>query len=141
MEQGKIRFALAAIKNIGSGSMEKIVEERKAHGDFRSLEDFLKRVENQYLNKRLVENLIKSGAFDCLGASRAQMMSVFEPLMEMVFADKKKKESGQFSMFDLVEDAAPAAVAAPKESIKEFPNKLRLSYEKRCWGFTFPATL
>lgn len=134
VEQGKIRFALAAIKNIGSGSMEKIVEERKAHGDFRSLEDFLKRVENQYLNKRLVENLIKSGAFDCLGASRAQMMSVFEPLMEMVFADKKKKESGQFSMFDLVEDAAPAAVAAPKESIKEFPNKLRLSYEKEVLG-------
>lgn len=134
VEQGKIRFALAAIKNIGSGSMEKIVEERKAHGDFRSLEDFLKRVENQYLNKRLVENLIKSGVFDCLGASRAQMMSVFEPLMEMVFADKKKKESGQFSMFDLVEDAAPAAVAAPKESIKEFPNKLRLSYEKEVLG-------
>ena len=134
VEQGKIRFALAAIKNIGSGSMEKIVEERKAHGDFRSLEDFLKRVENQYLNKRLVENMIKSGAFDCLGASRAQMMSVFEPLMEMVFADKKKKESGQFSMFDLVEDAAPAAVAAPKESIKEFPNKLRLSYEKEVLG-------
>lgn len=134
VEQGKIRFALAAIKNIGSGSMEKIVEERKAHGDFRSLEDFLKRVENQYLNKRLVENLIKSGAFDCFGASRAQMMSVFEPLMEMVYADKKKKESGQFSMFDLVEDAAPAAVAAPKESIKEFPNKLRLSYEKEVLG-------
>ena len=84
VENGKIRFALAAIKNIGSGSMEKIVEERKTRGDFVSLEDFLKRVESQYLNKRLVENLIKSGAFDCFKVSRAQMVSVFEPLMEMV---------------------------------------------------------
>ena len=124
VENGKIRFALAAIKNIGSGSMEKIVEERKTHGDFVSLEDFLKRVESQYLNKRLVENLIKSGAFDCFKVSRAQMVSVFEPLMEMVYADKKKKESGQFSMFDLVENAAPAVVALPKSNIKEFPNKL-----------------
>ena len=134
VENGKIRFALAAIKNIGSGSMEKIVEERKTHGDFVSLEDFLKRVESQYLNKRLVENLIKSGAFDCFKVSRAQMVSVFEPLMEMVYADKKKKESGQFSMFDLVENAAPAVVALPKSNIKEFPNKLKLSYEKEVLG-------
>ena len=134
VENGKIRFALAAIKNIGSGSMEKIVEERKTHGDFVSLEDFLKRVESQYLNKRLVENLIKSGAFDCFKVSRAQMVSVFEPLMEMVYADKKKKESGQFSMFDLVENAAPAVVALPKSNIKEFPNKLKLSYEKDVLG-------
>ena len=134
MENGKIRFALAAIKNIGSGSMEKIVEERKTRGDFVSLEDFLKRVESQYLNKRLVENLIKSGAFDCFKVSRAQMVSVFEPLMEMVYADKKKKESGQFSMFDLVENAAPAVVALPKSNIKEFPNKLKLSYEKEVLG-------
>lgn len=134
VENGKIRFALAAIKNIGSGSMEKIVEERKTRGDFVSLEDFLKRVESQYLNKRLVENLIKSGAFDCFKVSRAQMVSVFEPLMEMVYADKKKKESGQFSMFDLVENAAPAVVALPKSNIKEFPNKLKLSYEKEELG-------
>ena len=134
VENGKIRFALAAIKNIGSGSMEKIVEERKTRGDFVSLEDFLKRVESQYLNKRLVENLIKSGAFDCFKVSRAQMVSVFEPLMEMVYADNKKKESGQFSMFDLVENAAPAVVALPKSNIKEFPNKLKLSYEKEVLG-------
>ena len=134
VENGKIRFALAAIKNIGSGSMEKIVEERKTRGDFVSLEDFLKRVESQYLNKRLVENLIKWGAFDCFKVSRAQMVSVFEPLMEMVYADKKKKESGQFSMFDLVENAAPAVVALPKSNIKEFPNKLKLSYEKEVLG-------
>ena len=134
VENGKIRFALAAIKNIGSGSMEKIVEERKTRGDFVSLEDFLKRVESQYLNKRLVENLIKSGAFDCFKVSRAQMVSVFEPLMEMVYADKKKKESGQFSMFDLVENAAPAVVALPKSNIQEFPNKLKLSYEKEVLG-------
>ena len=134
VENGKIRFALAAIKNIGSGSMEKIVEERKTHGDFVSLEDFLKRVESQYLNKRLVENLIKSGAFDCFKVSRAQMVSVFEPLMEMVYADKKKKESGQFSMFDLVENAAPAVVTLPNSNIKEFPNKLKLSYEKEVLG-------
>ena len=134
VENGKIRFALAAIKNIGSGSMEKIVEERKTRGDFVSLEDFLKRVESQYLNKRLVENLIKSGAFDCFKVSRAQMVSVFEPLMEMVYADKKKKESGQFSMFDIVENAAPAVVALPKSNIKEFPNKLKLSYEKEVLG-------
>ena len=134
VENGKIRFALAAIKNIGSGCMEKIVEERKTRGDFVSLEDFLKRVESQYLNKRLVENLIKSGAFDCFKVSRAQMVSVFEPLMEMVYADKKKKESGQFSMFDLVENAVPAVVALPKSNIKEFPNKLKLSYEKEVLG-------
>lgn len=134
VENGKIRFALAAIKNIGSGSMEKIVEERKTRGDFVSLEDFLKRVESQYLNKRLVENLIKSGAFDCFKVSRAQMVSVFEPLMEMVYADKKKKESGQFSIFDLVENSAPAVVALPKSNIKEFPNKLKLSYEKEVLG-------
>lgn len=114
VENGKIRFALAAIKNIGSGSMEKIVEERKTRGDFVSLEDFLKRVESQYLNKRLVENLIKSGAFDCFKVSRAQMVSVFEPLMEMVYADKKKKESGQFSMFDLVETPRPQSSRSPK---------------------------
>lgn len=62
------------------------------------------------------------------------MVSVFEPLMEMVYADKKKKESGQFSIFDLVENSAPAVVALPKSNIKEFPNKLKLSYEKEVLG-------
>lgn len=134
VEHGKIRFALAAIKNIGSGSMEKIVEERKKNGEFLNLENFLKRVDSQYLNKRLVENLIKAGAFDCFGTSRAQMMSAFEPLMEMVYADKKKKESGQFSMFDLVENIEPTATSLAVDNIKEFPNKLKLTYEKEVLG-------
>lgn len=78
------------------------------------MEDFLKRVESQYLNKRLVENLIKSGAFDCFKVSRAQMVSVFEPLMEMVYADKRRRKADSSVCSTLWKTPRPQSSRCPK---------------------------
>ncbi|MGO1713420.1 MAG: OB-fold nucleic acid binding domain-containing protein, partial [Senegalia sp. (in: firmicutes)] len=136
--KGKIRFGLAAIKNVGRPLIEAIVKTRKENGEFLSLTDFCIRIENQSLNKRALESLIKAGAFDSIKGNRAQLLAIYERVLEGVVQDKKKNIKGQYNMFidsnksdkddknDIKTDILP--------DIKEFPEKTLLSMEKEIMG-------
>lgn len=100
-DNGAIRFGLLAIKNIGNTFIEVIVKERQARGRYTSLYDFCKRTHGKEFNKRAVEGLIKSGAFDGLGMNRREMIINFPAVMEVLDADKRKNIDGQIGLFDL----------------------------------------
>jgi DNA polymerase-3 subunit alpha len=97
--ENAIRFGLGAIKNVGIATAEVIVEERKKNGEFKSLVDFMKRVDQRKVNKKVVESLIKAGAFDWTGYKRAQLWTVLPKILEDVGKIKKLEESGQLGMF------------------------------------------
>lgn len=133
-ENGQIRFALAGIKGVGASSIEKIIEERNLNGEFKGLRDFIERVDNSAINKRLVENFIKSGAFDCFGDTRLGMMKAYEMMMDATQNDKKKKKSGQFSFFDLGLDGIDDYEIVKIDNSEEYSTKVKLLYEKEVVG-------
>ncbi|WP_130807687.1 DNA polymerase III subunit alpha [Senegalia massiliensis] len=133
--KGKVRFGLEAVKNVGKPLIESIVNARKKEGKFISLTDFCGRVDSHSLNKRAIESLIKAGAFDSIKGSRAQLLAVYEKVLEGVQQDKKKNIKGQYNMFsnssskdqnEIKRDLLP--------NIKEFPEKTLLSMEKEMMG-------
>ena len=102
---GSIRFGLAAIKNVGIQAVSEIVKARSTHGDFKSLLEFCRLVDLRTVNKKTLESLIKSGAFDSCGETRKQMVSSLEEIVAMVQKQKDKISSGQLNLFGK-EDAA-----------------------------------
>ncbi|MGH9024334.1 MAG: DNA polymerase III subunit alpha, partial [Acidimicrobiia bacterium] len=95
-----IAFGLAAVRNIGEGIVAHIVEERRSGGPYRSFFDFCARAHPAALNRRVVESLIKSGAFDSLGHTRKGLLAVFEPVVEAALARRREREAGIMSLFD-----------------------------------------
>ncbi|MBR5760796.1 MAG: DNA polymerase III subunit alpha [Lachnospiraceae bacterium] len=131
---GKIGYALTAIKNVGRPVIEGLVEERKVGGPYKSLTDFINRMTSRDLNKRAVENFIKAGAFDSLGGTRKQYMSAYVRIMDSANADKKNVISGQISLFDF---ASPEAKEDFKESLPdvgEYSKEVMLQFEKEVLG-------
>src|SRR5262249_17668884 len=104
-----IRFGLAAIKNVGEAAMESILATRKQDGPFQSLEDFCARVDLRLVNRRVVESLIKAGAFDSLGLPRAHLMAGVDAALETGQRQQREKSEGPASFFDLL----PTPVAPP----------------------------
>ncbi len=131
----KIRFGLAAVKNVGEGAIEEILKARREGGPFKSLEDFCLRVDLKKVNRRVLEALIKSGAMDSLGATRAALMEVLDKMLDWVQARRKAREMGQVSIFDLaVQDTAPRSpIKVP--DLPEWPPSRKLAYEKEALGF------
>lgn len=130
---GKIRYGLSAVKNVGSNFIKAIVDSR-ADGDFVSLTDFVERiikVDSHSLNKRAVESLIKCGAFDELGGNRAEYLSVYEKIIDGATSDAKRNVRGQFSIFDTAEEDYSKDIL-PK--LKEFPKNVILQMEKELAG-------
>lgn len=133
VSNGKIRFGLRAVKNVGEGLIKAIVKARE-DGPFRSFTEFCQRVEevdSQAINKRAIESLIKCGATESLGANRAQALAVFEKIIDSVHEDKKRNIEGQCSLFEsmsgeIEEDNLP--------KISEFPQKNLLTMEKEMLG-------
>lgn len=131
----KIRFGLAAVKNVGLSAIDSIIKAREQKGKFVSLLDFCEKVDGDGINKRLLESLIKCGAFDSLGAYRSQLMAVYEKILESVVQDRRKNLAGQISLFDQI----PTQQEQPMDfeilpDIKEFPKKVLLSMEKETVG-------
>jgi DNA polymerase-3 subunit alpha len=120
-----IRFGLAAIKNVGEGAVEAILEVRQKGGKFRSLEDFLNRIDTKRINKKVIESLIKAGAFDSLGRSRAELLAMFEQYQEKKTREKGKKKN----LFESEEFKAE-----PIPVIEEFPIEEILAMEKDLIG-------
>lgn len=101
-----IRFGLASIKQVGEGVIEEIIKEREANGDFKSIYDFIKRVDSKCTNKRTLEGLIKAGAFSMIEKSRKQLIENLDYIVATASKEAKAKESGQGSLFDMLGDTA-----------------------------------
>ncbi len=132
--EGAIRFGLVAVKNVGEAAIDAILEARK-EGRFSSIFDFCKRVELKKVNKRVIESLIKCGAFDSTGAFRSQMMAVLEEAMIDGQLRQKKRNDPQLGLFsDFFEDDQwndhPSLPDIP-----EWDRKEKLALEKECLGF------
>ena len=132
---GKIRFGLAGVKNVGIPAISAIVKARKEKGEFKSLMDFCQKVDIQAVNKRTLEGLIKSGAFDSLGINRSQLLAVYERVLDGVQQDRKRNVEGQLSIFDtLTTQQNPELGKDNLPDIKEFSEKTLLSMEKEMTG-------
>ncbi len=133
-----IRFGLAAIKNVGEAAMASAIEERKASGPFASLEDFCHRLDSRVVNKKILESLIRCGAFDFTGHDRAEIFAEIDTIMASAASAHRDRAQGQVSMFD--DFAAPAAKTAAQKSQSQqnwtpWTNAEKLAFEKELLGF------
>ena len=133
VDNGSIRYALSAIKSIGRPVIEGIVREREEHGEYTSLKTFIERNIDQ-INKRVVENLIKAGALDCLEGNRNQKMTVYTQIIDSINQDKKHTMAGQLSLFDIApeEDKKEFEIRMPQTA--EYPKETILTFEKEVLG-------
>lgn len=129
----KIRFGLAAIKNVGKNAIISIITARKTNGRFVSFTDFCEKVDLSDVNKRAVESMIKAGAFDSLKLKRAQLLNVYEKVMDSVLNDKKRNIEGQVSFFT-TNTGASIKKKDDFPDVKEFDKKYLLSLEKEMLG-------
>ena len=128
-----VRFGLLAIKNLGSGVIKTIIEERESNGLFDSFYSFCKRCYCRDLNRRALEQLIKSGAVDCFGLNRRQMTLMIDDILADLEGDAKNKIEGQIGLFDIGSALAGAVTITPPD-VEEFPDKERLADEKMATG-------
>jgi DNA polymerase-3 subunit alpha len=131
---GKIPFGLSAIKACGSGAADAIVAARKLDGPFASLFEFCERIDPQACNRATIEALVKAGAFDSLGARRAQLMAAIDRAMQCGAAAAADRRSGQRGLFEEADDQS-ATVAVDLPNVAEFPEKQRLAMEKEVLGY------
>jgi len=132
----RIRFGLAAVKNVGDSALDSILEERESGGPYLSLEDFCNRVDSRRVNRRVIESLIKAGAYDSLGAKRSQLFAILDLALEQAQAAQRDRLSGQKSLFGMLPQAEVAQASAIKlPEIPEWPEKERLTLEKETVGF------
>ena len=132
VENGAIRFGLGGIRNIGVGIVKQIVDEREANGEFKDMTDLFERCFS-FINKRMVENFIKGGAFDCFNRTRADMMQFYAEELNEVSESNKKHATGQISIFDLVPEIK-TTVKTQHLQVKEFPKEVLYSFENEVLG-------
>ena len=131
---GSIRYALTAIKGVGRPVIDQVTAEREARGPFLSIQDFVTRMADSEVNKRTVENFIKSGTFDGLGGTRKQFMSVFVQMMDAQQHNKKNNLAGQMSLFDLVDEEDKGEFEIRLPDVGEYSKELLLGFEKEVLG-------
>lgn len=135
VDGNSIRYGLAAIKSIGKPVIAAILEERNAYGTFQNLEDFISRMSvKENLNKRAIENLIKSGALDCLGGTRKQFMSIYVQIVDHVNQEKKYAMTGQMTLFDLVGEEEKSQFEIQLPDVGEYAKENLLAFEKEVLG-------
>jgi DNA polymerase-3 subunit alpha len=129
---GAIRYGLAAIKNVGQGAMELAIQEREAGGEYSSLEDFCRRLDSRIANRKILENLVKCGAFDFLGRERAELFACIDESLAAASESQKDRASGQVSLFD---DMPPPASRPTSHRVIPWTEHEKMSYEKELLGF------
>ncbi|MBX9660574.1 MAG: DNA polymerase III subunit alpha [Nitrospiraceae bacterium] len=137
-----IRFGMAAIKNVGEGAVESVLAIRAETGPFKSFFDFCRRVDLHKVNKRMLEGLIKTGAFDSTAAKRAQLMAVMDQAVEDGAAAQRERDLGQTSIFGDEHsgpDTSATLATPPLPPIAEWDQALRLKYERELTGFYITA--
>ena len=133
-EGPNVRYGLYAIKSLGRPVIDKIVEERKIGGPYRTLQDFIERVAERDVNKRAVENLIKAGACDSLDGTRKQMTFVYASMIDQVTSKKKTSITGQMTLFDFASEEQKADYEIQYPDVGEFPKEMLLGFEKEVLG-------
>jgi len=133
---GKIRFGLAAVKNVGVNVIQDIIKARESKGKFKSFTDFCQKVDPIVLNKRQIESLIKCGAFDFLKVHRSQLIAIYERTIDSIVNQKKRNIEGQFSIFDnaLGMSIANEALDEQLPKLAEYNEKAILAMEKEMVG-------
>ncbi|HEY8057246.1 MAG TPA: DNA polymerase III subunit alpha, partial [Acidimicrobiales bacterium] len=130
---GSIPFGLSAVRNVGEGVTDLILSEREVGGPFVDFYDFCERVDTAALNKRTVEALIKSGAFDLLGHTRKGLLAAYERIIDLTVAKRKQHDMGAMSLFDSIDDG-PVFDDRPRIDEGELDKKLKLAFEKEMLG-------
>ena len=133
-EGNAIRFGLGGLKHVGTALTDAIIKERQEHGDFKSFDDFINRAVAVGVNKKAIECLIYSGAFDCFGKFRSQYMAVYEKAVDKANKGKKDAQLGQFSFFDDAFGDQQLSDSIDYPDIKEFNKKTLLNYEREIVG-------
>ena len=129
-----IRYALTAVKGVGRPIIESIVKEREERGDYKSLDDFITRNVEHDINKRVIENFIKAGAFDGLGGTRKQFMIVYTHIMDHIQNDKKNNMAGQISLFDIASEEEKENFDIKMPDVGEYSKEMILAFEKEVLG-------
>jgi DNA polymerase-3 subunit alpha len=132
---GSIRFGLAAIKNVGLTAVETVIAARDKDGPFRSFADFCSRLDTRVVNKRVMENLIKSGALDSLGNRRAQLMAALDTGLNLAQQTQKDRANGQLSLLDFWGDEVRQTLSLNMPDIQEYSPGELLAMEKEAIGF------
>jgi len=141
---GSIRFGLAGIKGVGESAAQKIIEEREKNGPYADFDDFIRRVDAKALNKRVLEHLVKTGAFDYSGASRKRLFDGIDSALAAASSQARDRAAGQNTFLDMLTEKAPPPKAAarkkgaepPKtEPVDDFTPAERLLFEKELLGF------
>ena len=132
----KIRFGLGSVKNVGVAVIDSIVRERELNGPYESFTSFCERVKNESINKRCIESLIKAGAFDEFGKTRATLLASFETILDTINNESRNKIANQVSMFDLMEESEEELEVQKYSFIEkeEMPEKELLILEKEMLG-------
>ena len=139
VEEGKIRFGLGSIKNVGIAAVDAIVKERKENGPYKSFTTFCERIAGEAVNKKCIESLIKAGAFDAFEQTRATLMASFESIIDSIQDITKKSFAGQVTMFDLGQDSEKTQDEMEQlkytyTQVKEYTKKELLFMEKEMLG-------
>lgn len=132
VENGALRFGLGGIRNIGVNIVKQLVEEREANGEFADMTDLFERCYT-FLNKRMIENLIKGGAFDCFNRTRADMLQWYTEEYNDIVESSKKHATGQISIFDLSPELKTSG-RQKHEMTKEFPKQIIYTFENEVLG-------
>ena len=129
-----IRYGLSALKSVGKSVVDQFVAERDERGDFKNLQEFLERMSDKDISKRIVESLIKSGALDCFEGNRRQKMMIFGSIMDDINQTNKKMMAGQMSLFDIVSDDLKGDFEIKLPKVAEFSKEELLAFEKEFIG-------
>ena len=129
-----IRYGLAAIKSLGKSVIDVMTQEREANGKYKDLKDFMGRLTSKEINKRTIENLIKSGALDSFGKTRKQQMLVYPVVLEQVNREKKESMSGQMSLFDFFSEEEKKEYEMQYPDVGEYDDAQKLALEKDVLG-------
>ena len=130
----KIRFGLAAVKNVGQGAVELIIKCREKDGPYTGFADFCRRLDPRVINKRVLESLVKCGAFDSFGHPRAQLMASVDAALDLAQQSQKERERGQVSLLDLLGKSEREAASLQLPEVGEYPQGELLALEKETLG-------
>ena len=129
-----IRYGLAAIKSLGKSVIDVMTQERNENGKYKDLKDFMERLTSKEINKRTIENLIKSGALDSFGKTRKQQMLVYPVVLEEVNRERKESISGQMSLFDFFSEEEKKEYEMQYPDVGEYDDAQKLALEKEVLG-------
>lgn len=134
VDNGSIRYGLAAIKSVGRPVIQAIVEERRERGPYKNLKDFMERLSGKETNKRTIENFIKAGVFDSFGGTRKQFMMIYLQVLEQVNQERKYSMTGQMSLFDFVDEEQKKDFDIPLPDVGEYEKETMFAFEKEVLG-------